>query len=364
MEKRILVYGMTDNLGGIETYLMNLMQEVNKYEVKFDFICDFPSISYSELISEYNSKVYFIPAKSKGLLKHWKELVKILLEHKEYNTVYFNVLDAGTVFTMLIPWLLRKKIVTHSHNNETTKKKLHRYCRPALVLMTKQYLACSQSAAEYMFGKIPHIQKKVVLVPNAIDFEKYKYNTQIRDVKRKELKILDNMCVIGHVGRLSEQKNPFGMLDIFKEVLKREKNTLLLSIGTGELDEEVKAYASELGIEKHVKFMGKRTDVHELFQAMDVFFFPSFYEGFGIVVLEAQAAGLKCVVSNNIPHEVDITGNVSFIDLDSKATIWADELLKRSKQKRCSVEEKLEESEFNIKNYGQIVDKLLLSLCE
>lgn len=364
MEKRILVYGMTDNTGGIETYLMNVMQKLNEYGIKFDFVCDFSNIAYSDLISDCGSKVYFIPAKSKGLLKHWYELLKILKSHKEYKTIYFNILDAGVVFTMIIPWLLHRKIVTHSHNGETDKKRLHRYCRAALVFVTDQYLACSQIASEFMFGKNTKIQNKVIIIPNAIDMEKYKYNEQIRIKKREELGISNDTIVIAHVGRLSMQKNPFGMLDIFKETVKKRKKVVLLSIGTGDLETEVKAYASTIGIAKQVKFMGKRTDVDELLQAADIFFLPSFYEGLPIVALEAQAAGLNCVISSNISREVDITGNVSFIDIDTSCTEWAEELLKKAKMNRCDVKDKLDKSEFNIKNYKQIIDKLVLSLCK
>lgn len=364
MKKRILVYGMTDNPGGIETYLMNVMQKLDEHNVKFDFVCDFPNIAYADLISKYGSKVYFIPAKSKGLLKHWKELYKVLKQHKEYRTVYFNILDAGAAFTLVIPWILRRKIVTHSHNGETDKKKLHKYCKSALVLMTSQYLTCSEIASKFMFGSSKRVQDKVIVIPNAIDVEKYKYSENIRIQKRKELNIPDDKVVIGHVGRLSIQKNPFGMLDIFKETLKKDKNVILLSIGTGELEAEVKEYASRIGVEEQVKFMGKRADVAELFQAMDVFFLPSFYEGLPIVALEAQAAGLSCVLSNNITKEVNITGNVSFVDLDATFEEWSNELLKHARLERNNVKEIWKTSEYNLENFEYEIKKIEKCLLE
>lgn len=364
MEKRILVYGMTDNPGGIETYLMNVMQKLAEHNVKFDFICDFPSVAYAELIAKYDSKVYFIPAKSKGLLKHWNELYKVLKQHKEYRTVYFNILDAGAVFTMVIPWILRRKIVTHSHNGETDKKKLHKYCRPVLTLMTNQYLTCSEIASKFMFGSNKKIQDKVIKIPNAIDIEKYKYDEDIRILKRKELNISEEQLVIGHIGRMSIQKNPLGMLDIFKETLKKDKRVVLLSVGTGELQAEVREYASRIGVEEQVKFLGKRADVEDLLQVMDVFFLPSFYEGLPIVALEAQAAGLSCVLSNNITNEVDITGNVSFIDIDAPYEEWANELLKHAKLERNNVKEIWKTSEYNLENFEYEIKKIEKCLLE
>ena len=356
MPNRVLAYGMTDNPGGIETYLINTMKELNKQDIKLDFLCDFPQIAYKEDIENNGSKVYFIPAKGKRLIKHWLEIAKVLKEHKEYQTIYFNILDAGAVFTMMIPWIMGRKIVTHSHNGETDKKKLHKYCRPLMNFVTSEYFSCSKVAASFMFGKKA---EKAVLIPNAIDMEKYRYNEVVRARKRKELGIDNNTNVICHVGRLSIQKNPFGMLDIFHELVENNENSVLLSIGTGELEKEVKECAKKLEIEKNVQFLGKRDDVSELLQAADVFFLPSFYEGLPIVVLEAQAAGLTCIVSDSITREVDITGNVQFINLHEQKNKWVNALIDSSKMARHDVGEKLKDSEYNINNYNSIIQKLI-----
>lgn len=358
MSKRVLVYGMTDNPGGIETYLINTMHELKKQGMVLDFICDFPDIAYKEEILANGSKIYFIPAKSKNLITHWVEILKVLKKHKEYRTVYFNILDAGAAFSMLIPWMLRRRIVVHSHNGETDKKRLHQLCRPIMVFMAKRYLACSKVASDFMFGTNPKIQGKVAIIPNAIDVKKYAYNEEIRRVKRKELNLLNGEKVVCHVGRLSMQKNPFGMLDIFKALLIKEKNVILLSIGTGEIETEVKLYAKKLGISDSVRFLGKRLDVQELMQAADVFFLPSFYEGLPIVAIEAQAAGLQCVISDRISRETDITGNVHFLSLDAPVNQWVDTLLEGASASRCDVEEVLKVSDFNIDNFDKAVVRL------
>ena len=224
--------------------------------------------------------------------------------------------------------------------------------------MTSRYLACSKVASEFMFGEKLKYQSKAIIIPNAIDMDRFKYNSFVRNAKRKELGIREKQLTICHVGRLSMQKNPYGMLDIFKEVLEKEENALLLSVGTGELEDEIKKYAKEIGVSEKVKFMGKRTDVEEVLQASDVFFLPSFYEGLPIVAIEAQTAGLYCVLSKNITREVDITGNVRFLDIEEQLSEWADVIIKLGKRERCNVERCIDVSEFNVRNFNNSVKKL------
>lgn len=335
MPERILVYGMTDNLGGIETYLMNQLVKLDREKVIFDFVTDFETMAYADEAEKLDSVIYYIPAKSKGVFKQWKAFAKILKEHPEYKKVYFNILDAGAAVTAFIPWLFGRTLITHSHNDATYKNRLHRICRPFLLLFTKKRYACSKAAAEFMFGK-----HSASVIPNSINAEKYNYNPQMRSEKRKELDLEDKF-VICHVGRLSEQKNPMGLIDIFGEVLKRDKNAVLLSIGSGEMEDEVHKYAESKSYSGQIKFLGKRNDVNLLMQAADVFLFPSFFEGFGIVAIEAQAAGLPCVLSDAVHKEVQVTENVSFISLKAPLEEWASCILQYKNIKRIQTLDKI-----------------------
>lgn len=319
--KRVLVYGMTDNPGGMEAYVINLVKRV-KDDVTFDYVIDFATIAHSEFIESMGSKVYHIPPKGKQLFAHWAGLWKILKQHPEYETVYFNVLDAGVAITELVPWLLGRKVVTHSHNSSTDKMRLHRLCRPLMNFLTHGYVACSKIASEFMFGD----GEKALVIPNAIEAEKFVFNPQLREQKRAELGLKDEF-VVCHIGRLVMQKNPLRLLDIFKAFLAKEPNAVLLSIGTGDMESEVHRHAEELGIGERVRFLGTRLDIPELLQAADMFLFPSLFEGLGIVVLEAQASGLPCVVSTEVPREVNVTGNVSFVSLDESDDVWAENIL-------------------------------------
>jgi len=342
--KRILVYGMTDNPGGIETYLINLSERLRD-KVVFDYVTDFPDIAHKEKIEAAESKVYYIAPKGKKLFSHLKGFYNILRQHPEYDTVYFNVLDSGCAVTELVPFIMGRKIITHSHNSNTDKPTLHKLCKPLLKVISRNNVACSRLAAEYMYGK----NKKVSIIPNAIDAEKFIFNHDIRQKKREELKLGDS-SVICHIGRLSYQKNPFGMLDIFKEVLNQCPETLLLSVGTGEIEEQVHSYAKEIGIEKNVLFLGKRQDIPEILMASDVFFLPSFYEGLPIVAIEAQASGLKCVLSDSITKETDITGDVQFLSLEDTKENWVKALLESANKERSNNTDKIKSAGYDLKS--------------
>lgn len=347
--KRILVYGMSDNPGGVESYLLGMFERMEKYGIQFDFISDFPGVAYEKALKDGGASVYYIPPKGKKLISHWAGFAKVLRRHKEYDSVYFNILDAGAVFTVLVPWLFRKKIIVHSHNGDTDKVWLHRLCRPFIKRMADRKMACSGLAAIYMFGKKETAKKNVLIVPNAIDAEKYDFNETVRQEYREKLK-LDNKFTICHIGRMSNQKNPFRILDIFASVWEKEKNAVLLYAGTGELKEKVKEYAGKMECAGNIQFLGVRSDISEILQASDVFLLPSLYEGLPIVAIEAQAAGLPAVLSTAVTREADITGNVRFIDLRRSNDEWAEELLRSRKFMRRGTREKIITAGYDMNN--------------
>ncbi len=333
---RILVYGMTDNLGGIETYLMNQLASLDRTKAVFDFVVDFPTMAYSEKATDLGSKIHFIPAKSKGVFSQWKAFYKVLKLHPEYKKIYFNILDAGAAVTMLIPWIMGREIIAHSHNGSTDKLKLHKICRPFLKFFTSKRYACSNIAAEYMFGK----RHNALIIPNAIDTDKYDFNKNVRDSKRKELGI-ENKFVICHIGRLSLQKNPKGLIEIFDKLVEKDLSATLLSIGSGEMDNEIFEFAKSKKCYEFIRFLGKRNDVPQILQAADVFVLPSFYEGLPLVAIEAQAAALPCLVSENISKEVALTKNIKFLSIENNTENWVNEILKLKDFVRISTKDEI-----------------------
>lgn len=353
--KQVLVYGFSDNPGGIETYLINLITSL-KGQIQFDIVSDFGDVAHRDILENLGSHIYFIPPKSKGLWAHLKAFRQILKANKNYNYIYFNILDAGAAITQLVPFFMRKKIITHSHNAGTDKPRLHKLCKLLLKVTKGKKAACSLLAAEYMFGTA----KNVTIIPNAIDADRFKFNAAARLQKRCEFNLNESQCVICHIGRLTYQKNPLRMLDIFKAVVQKAADSILISIGTGDMDDEVQAYAKKINVADNVLFLGKRNDIPDILSASDVFFLPSVYEGLPIVAIEAQASGLSLVISDNITKETDITGNVNFISLNEDDDVWANALLNASRNERkIDVAHQISEAEYNTGHADKLTSKLL-----
>lgn len=221
------------------------------------------------------------------------------------------------------------KRIVHSHNALLPRikpevQKQDDIYREYILKNATDFLACSVKAAKWLYG----LQfRDYTIINNGIDLENYKYNKDIRIRYRKELGIEDKF-VIGHVGRFVKQKNHTFLIDIFKEITICNENSILLMAGDGELFEEIKYKAEVYGLKDKCMFLGIREDVPELLQAMDIFVFPSLFEGLGIVLVEAQANGLPCVVSDEIPREAFLTDEITKISLKSNAKYWAEQIMR------------------------------------
>lgn len=222
--------------------------------------------------------------------------------------------------------------------------------RPFSKVFANRYFCCSELAGSWLFGNKTYNQGKVYLLNNAIDVDKFKYDEKIRKSKRKELKIKDKDLVIGHIGRFVQQKNHSFLIDIFNEVHKQNKNTILLLAGEGPLKEEIENKVKELGLEKNVMFLGQRNDANELYQAMDIFLLPSLYEGLPVVGVEAQAAGLPCFFSTDMTKETKVLQTTKFIPLTHTSQYWGKEILKQlNSSTRGDTEKEITKNDFNIK---------------
>jgi len=198
------------------------------------------------------------------------------------------------------PFCKRYKIpvISHSHNGNGYNPAINSIFRPIVNRVSYKRLACSKSAAEWLFGKKRVNDTQIII--NGIDTERFTYNAEARDRVRKQYGIAENQFVIGHIGRFSEQKNHAFILDIFSEVLKQKPKTLLLLVGVGELMDQIKSIVQERGIEKSVLFAGKQSRTEDYYSSFDCFLMPSLYEGLPVVGVEAQCEGLDCFFSNQI----------------------------------------------------------------
>lgn len=344
--RRILVYGMTENSGGIEAYLMNYFRSFDRSKIIFDFVTDCPVIAYEKEITSLGSKIFYIPSRRENINKHMLSIRKIVSENG-YDTVYYNILSASAVFSILgLFGKKRVKIITHSHNNSVGNLKVHLILRPLLNFVTDKRLACSKEAAKFMFGK--KYAESATVINNAVDTEQFKFDPSLRIEARKEFGIEERL-VIGYVGRLCYQKNTLFLIDIFNEIVKRNSNAVLLLVGDGEDREAVLNKINDLGLTSHVIMTGVRSDIHRLLQAMDLFLLPSRFEGLPVVLIEAQSSGLRCFTSNAVTKAAKVTKLLQYINLNASASFWAKRALQCARYERADTSEEIKNAGFDIK---------------
>ncbi|MBE6805955.1 MAG: glycosyltransferase family 1 protein [Ruminococcaceae bacterium] len=358
MEK-ILVYGMTDTAGGMESYLMTMYRNIPKDKITFDFVTDWDKMAYQDEVLAGGSIIHHIPKKSDSIIGQITAFSKILKKHKEYKKVYFNIMNAGSFLNMIAPILFGRKIIVHSHSDFHENVRLHKIFKGIMNKFTSVKLACSIGAAEHMFTKRDINKGNYTVVKNAIDVEKFIFDAQKRDEKRKELGIEDKFAVL-HVGRIVNAKNPIYLINIFAELLKMKPDAVLLYAGVGNMESDVRAHAEKLGVSSSIMFLGERGDIPELMCAADVFILPSVFEGFGIVALEAQTADLPCVLSDKLPDMVEITDNVRFMSIALPAKKWAEEISKITRTTRKNRYSDITKAGYNIKDETEKLLSIIL----
>ena len=347
---------------GLETMLMNYYRNIDRTRIQFDFLTHRPNQSdYDDEILSLGGKVYYAPRLyPQNYPAYFKWMADFFKEHPEYKIVHSHI-DSMSY----LPLLAAKKAgvpvrIAHSHNtaiDKDFKYPLKQYFRFKINSVCNERLACGQEAGKFLFGN-----KDFKVIPNAIDAEKFYFDKEIRGKKRAELGITDEF-VVGHVGRISYQKNHKFLIEIFNELLRIEPNSILLLVGVGEKEEEIRKQIHKLGIDEKIRFLGNRSDVNELYQAMDVFVMPSFFEGIPVVGVEAQFADLPCVFSDKVPHQVGFKQNIEFLPLSQSAYGWADIVLKYKNYKRTLDIELISNSDFNIEIAYKILEDYYFSFC-
>ena len=328
MKKVLCIVGGM-NAGGAETFLMKVyrMLDTTKYQMDFA-VANAEKGYYDDEILEYGGKIHHVTPKSQGIIKNFLSIRSIVKENR-YEYVLRISQHSLSALELLAAWLGGAKVRTfRSSNSNTTsgsKKQLllHNLCRFMPRWFANVRIAPSTEAAEFMFGK-ECIKKGIAnIIHNGVDLSVWRYDKRNRSEVRQELGIPETAALIGHVGRFSRQKNHEFLLKVFKNIRAKNENAYLVLVGKGELEGKIRTQAEELGIGKSVIFTGVRSDVSRLLSAMDVFVFPSLYEGMPNTVIEAQATGLPCVISDTITREAGITGLVQYLPLDMPPESWA-----------------------------------------
>lgn len=328
---RILHMLASMNRGGAEAMIMNYYRHINTSKVQFDFLLTTPGrYDYEDEILQLGGRISRIRPLTKARpWEYMQDVDRFFKSHPQYRVVHSH-----TSSKSYFPLKIAKKNhipvrIAHSHSSKAESGingLIRKALRIPLRTVATDFFACGEEAALYLYGK-KLAQKKAVVVPNAIDATRYSYNAQQARKMRQDLG-LEGRFVVGHVGRFFPVKNHMFLIDVFHAVKQKRPDSCLLLVGEGELMEPVKEKVRALGLERDVRFTGVRSDVPELLWAMDVFVFPSLNEGIPVTMIEAQAAGLQCVMSDSIPAQCVITQNVKQMPLTRPPEDWAAEILR------------------------------------
>ena len=314
----------------------------------------------SEIIS-LGGKIYKITPKSKGALKNFFD-IKGLVHKEQYKYVLRTSQHSLSALELFAAKLGGAKVCIYRSSNSQTgsNSQLNQLIHKICLFMPRHFanvrIAPSTEAAEFMFGKDYVKKKKVNIIHNGLDINLFAFSFDARKKVREELAITEDEIVVGHVGRFNYQKNHSFLIDIFYEYNKNDPNSKLLLVGMGELEEDIKAKVDSLGLAQNVVFAGLRNNIPDILSAMDIFVFPSLYEGMPNTVIEAQASGLPCLISDTITQEANITSLVTYYSITASAKEWA-ELIHKSDQDRCIMGHTLCEKKYDIDSVTEVFER-------
>ncbi len=322
---------MDGKAGGVDRYLLNFFQQVHSPQIQIDFLTNHIDSDLQTYLNEHGSKLYEVANLRQPQLQY-RQICDLIQTH-QYNATYFNLSTAISRIGPKAAYDCKVPIrVIHSHSTGTDCSNpikralfnyLHNKYKKQLYRMGNRFYACSKIAGLWLFPEKIVESNRFHIIHNAIDVEKFLYNSQSRTEIRKILG-LDDCFVVGHVSNFCYPKNSLFLFSVFAQLAQQNPQARLLLVGTGPHLAEIQEAAAAQGLQDKVLFLGHRCDVPQLLQAMDVFLFPSLFEGLGMALIEAQAAGLPCVTSTAVPREVAVTNLVTFLPLSERIQVWVD----------------------------------------
>lgn len=344
--------------GGIENFVMSVYRNIDREKVQFDFLAHYGrEAAFNDEIRAMGGRIYEMPAiRDEKHVYYWKvfryirALNRFFREHREYTIIHGQMTNTAAIY---MPIAKRHGVTTriaHSHNShgkagllgvmtDILKRPVYRYAT--------DLFACSDAAARYFYPRKLIRSHKVTIVPNAVDAEKFRFDPEKRERMRSALGVSDKL-VIGCVGRFRKEKNQAYLLGVLKEALRLAPNAVLLFAGDGPLEDDVKEQARERGLLDSCIFLGMRSDIPDVMQAMDVLAMPSLFEGLPVTGIEAQAGGLWVVASTGIPEEMNAIGTVEFVGLDAGERVWAEKLTEKARQPKTDTLDRIREARYDI----------------
>lgn len=342
--------------GGLETMIMNYYRNIDRNKVQFDFLVHRQEeADYDKEIVALGGKIYHMPMLNPFSKSYFNALDLFFKEHK-YDIVHCH-LDCMSAYPLKIAKKNGVRVrIAHSHNksqDKNLKYPIKLYSKRLIPKYATHLLSCGKEAGDWMFNGKPY-----TILNNAIDAQSYRFDKQIREEMREQLGFNQEDFVIGHVGRFNPQKNHNFIIDVFNFVHKKNTAAKLVLVGTGDGQKAIKEKVESLALSDSVLFLGNRTDVNKILQAMDVFLFPSLYEGLPLSIIEAQAAGLPCVISDNVPPECIVTDLIEAASLDDALAKWEIVITSQKSVKRKDTYELIKKSGFDVKSNVLVLEKM------
>lgn len=363
--KKIKIVNIISKLvyGGTETVLLNYYSKINKDNFEYYIITmEASNQNAIKRMEKIGFKVFIVGDWEKQPIIVGKKICDILSKYK-FDIIHSHLSHTNFYFMILGKICGIKVRISHSHltsTDVTVKDKLkHNIYKKLIRFFGTHFMACSEAAAKDLYGNY----NNVYILKNAIDVNKFVYNEEIRTKYRTELKIKKEDILICNIGRMCEQKNQIFLIDIMNNIIRKNNKYKLLIIGEGELENKIKEKIDEYNIQDNIIILSKREDINCLLQAADIFILPSLYEGLGIVLIEAQSAGLPSVASKDvIPIEAKVTGLVNFIDLNKGDLYWSNYLLRIRLKKRKNYTEEITKQGYNIEIEAKRLENYYLNI--
>lgn len=369
---KILHFPIRDSNGGVTRFAMNLWKHIDHDKFQFGFATCSKSLYFEQEIIDQGCQVHYISCYAEKNAEEFCRELKEILEQGEYDAIHIQTNWWKSFYAEQVARETGiKVIVIHAANtfvdvndDEERQKEImvHEECKRNFeVGLATHFLACSRDAADFLFGsQIP--RNKIDIFHYALDIGRFSYDEEKRNRMRNGLN-LSGKFVIGNVGRMAYQKNHKFLIDCFYEVQKQDDRAVLLLLGDGYLKDELHSQVDMYRIKEKVIFTGAVDDVEDYLQVMDVFAFPTRFEGLGIVLIEAQAAGLKCITSDNIPRETRLTDNITYLELDKDK--WVKEILQYSSgYQRNRTDDQIKNGGYDIAEEIKKLEKIYLSANE
>lgn len=361
--KRVCIYCQTWESGGIEAFISNMLSHMDLFDIKIDIVVDVLKESvFTDNLKSLGITFRELSGSQRSVVKNYRLFAKLISKQK-YDVLHLNVFQALPLAYLLLA--KRKGIsvrIAHSHNTMLRRSKtrmlkmaVHKIVSWAFSKESTDLWACSDNAAKFMFPAPLLKKKEYRFIPNGIDLERFKFNEAERENIRNQLH-LEKSFVIGNVGRLCYQKNQSFLLDTFARVYSRDISARLLLVGKGDDFKELEEKATKLSISDAVIFWGTTPNIEKLLWAMDVFVFPSVFEGLGIAAIEAQAAGLPTLCSDIVPPETLATPLAHMLPISVGCEAWAEKILEIRTLRRQDERERLYTKGYEIADVAQQIE--------